>query len=80
MALQDLYKTYARPLWYKDTNSVGIKQKFGEKEQIFSFGKLTSTNSKKDLISLGDECVRKLNGGMSEGEVKSWAQEQAKWG
>ena len=80
MALQDLYKTYARPLWYKNTHSVGIRQKFGEKKQIFSFGGRTSTKSKEDLISLGDECVRKLNGGMSEGEVKSWAQEQAKWG
>ena len=78
MALQDLYKNYGKPMWYKNSSSVGIRQKFGKKQQAFSFGGRKSSLTKEALLELGDECVRKLNGGMSEADVKSWVKEQAK--
>lgn len=78
MGLQDIYKDYGKPMWYKNTTSVGIKRKFGDKKQIIYFGGRKCTLSKEALLKLGDDCVKKLNGGMTEADVKAWVVEQAK--
>ena len=64
-------------MYYKRTHLIGIRQKFGEKRQIVSFG-----GSKRKVIGVdklraiaGSVCS-KLVGGLSVAEAKAWANEQ----
>jgi hypothetical protein len=59
--------------YYKNTNSIGMKRKWGAKAQAFSFGGLKCTLSEKSLRGFADDVMRKLDRGMSEKEVKDWA-------
>ena len=77
MGLQDIYKKYGKPMWYKNTHSVGVRRKFDDKKQIIYFG-ARSALTQEVLLEMGDECVKKLNGGMTEADVKAWAIEQCK--
>ena len=74
----DLYHKYGKPMWYKNSHSVGMRRKFGDKKQVVSFGGRKSSKTKEQLMQLGVECVQKLNGGMAEAEVNTWAKDQVK--
>ena len=58
-------------MWYKKGGFIGIAQKFGQKKQIWSFGG-KSGKSEKALRKLGDDCVEKLDSGMSPDDVRTW--------
>ena len=58
-------------MWYKKHSSVGIRRKFGDEKQIFSFGN-QSTLPKDALLELGGQCLQKLDGGMTEDAAKKW--------
>jgi hypothetical protein len=59
--------------WYKKQNMVGIRQKKGNKDQIFAFGSKHSGLTEEEMKKLGDEALQKLDCGMSREEVKEWA-------
>ena len=52
---------------------VGIRRKFGDKKQIFSFGGRRSGLTEEKGRSFGDDALRKLDAGMTEKEVEAWA-------
>ena len=60
-------------LWYKNASTVGIRRKFDEKEQIFSFGGRRSGLTEEKGRSFGDDALQKLDAGMTEKEVEAWA-------
>ena len=59
---------------------MGIRQKFEDKKQIISFGGKKCSLSKEILLDLGQDCLKKLDGGMSEAEVKEWVLEMVRDG
>ena len=54
-------------------STVGIRRKFDEKEQIFSFGGRRSGLTEEKGRSFGDDALKKLDAGMTEKEVEAWA-------
>ena len=60
-------------LWYKNASNVGIRRKFGGKEQIFLFGGKRSGLTEEKGRSFGDDALQKLDAGMTENEVEDWA-------
>jgi hypothetical protein len=60
--------------FYKKGAAIGVKRKFGDKKQCMSFR--CKTSSEEHMRSLGDDCMRKLDGGETEVDVKKWVNEQ----
>ena len=58
-------------MWYKHSTSVGISRKFCDKKQIWSFGSKSAMDQDAKM-QLGVECMKKLDGGMSEEDVFEW--------
>ena len=77
MPLQDYKGKKYRYEWYKRTGSVGIKQKFGEKVQIWSFGS-KSGMSEENLRKMAVECVKKLDAGKKPDDVRTWVLAQCR--
>ena len=65
-------------MWYKNSESVGIKQRFGQKKQVVSFGGKRCSLTMEEQMELGKECVKKLNEGMPEADVNAWAKGEAR--
>ena len=61
-------------MYYKNSNSFGIRQKFGSKRQIFNIS--NKTWKKQDLEKVADEALGRLHGGHGEAETKTWAKNQ----
>ena len=79
LALQDveyLGEKYSK-MWYKKNDSVGIRRRFGDKKQIWSFGS-QSALGKDALMQLGCQCLRKLDEGMAEDAVREWVVDQCR--
>ena len=57
-------------MYYKKSQSIGVRQKFGEKRQILSFGGKKSGLSERSLRSWGDSVVMKL-------EINKWSEKKA---
>ena len=71
--IQEYESTKYGVLWYKNTDMVGIRRKFGKKEQCFSFGGKKAGLTEEKGRAFGDDALRKLDGGMTEAQVKEWA-------
>ena len=56
-------------------NAIGVKKKIGKKEQIFQFGGAKCGLDREKLDKYGQECLRKLDAGEDEMNVKQWVQE-----
>ena len=56
-------------MWYKRYGTIGIREKFGAKRQVISFGSGTG-KSEKDLRALADRCLVKLDKGETVDNVK----------
>ena len=69
-------KKYA-VLWYKNSNSVGIRRKFGDKKQIFNFGGMTNPKNEMALRAIGGRVLRLLDTGSTEAQAAAWAKEKA---
>jgi hypothetical protein len=66
-------KTYQK-LWYKNSFSFGVRQKFGAKSQIFGVGGKRCTMSKEELGAVADEAIVSMEAGrMSEDEASKAA-------
>ena len=56
-------------LYYKNSNIIGIRRKFGDCHQVFSFGGKRSCAGEGVLRAFGEDVLRKLGAGQSEKEV-----------
>ena len=70
----DSYKA----MWYKNGWTVALRRKFGKGNQIGQFGGKKSPLSQEALEELGEECLKKLDAGMSEADVLQWAKDMSK--
>jgi hypothetical protein len=59
-------------MWYKNGSYIGIRRKFGEKKQVFSFGQKCGL-SKEVQWSFGCMVLKKLDAGQTEQAAKDWA-------
>ena len=60
-------------MYYKSGHLFGIKQKFGQKKQIFAFGGKFCNLSKDELSGIADTALGMLLEGHSEEDTKTWA-------
>ena len=65
-------------MWYKNSNSVGIRRKFGDKKQIFSFGGLKCGKSREVLEAMGGQFLEALDDGDAEEMVAEVAKKLCK--
>jgi hypothetical protein len=63
-------------LYYKNSESIGIKRAFGSKGQVFSFGGKRSKLSEAVLRKWGVKVLAKLREGMSEDQATIWVRAQ----
>ncbi len=63
-------------LYYKASCSIGIRRKFGNKAQCFSFGGKRCGKNEEELRRLGEACLARLAAGETEDHVKAWAKQQ----
>lgn len=59
-------------LYYKNNHRIGIRQKAGEKRQVFSFGGADCKLTEEELRTLGKEACSKLATGWSEHGTHEW--------
>ena len=52
-------------MYYKNTRTIGFREKFGGKHQIGSFGGMGCTKTEEQLRGIAKDVVADLNGGMS---------------
>ena len=64
-------------LYYQKDNRIGMRQCFGNRRQVFSFGGKSCEKSEEALRAIGREAAERLKGGMSEGDCAVWCREQA---
>jgi hypothetical protein len=64
-------------LWYKNGLNVGVRQTFGPKRQIFSFGGRRCNKSKERLLEIGRKVVKDLELGMAPDAAKTNARNLA---
>ena len=61
---------YAK-LWYKRSYTVGIRRKFDDNKQIWSFGGFKCGFTKDVLMQWGEKCLKHFDAGGTEEEVKA---------
>ena len=59
-------------MFYKNFNSIGIRQKFGKKRQILSFGGKNCKLNEAALRGVADQALQKLDNDMDLDEVSAW--------
>lgn len=59
-------------MYYKNNNSIGIREKFGDKRQILSFGGAKIALKEDGLRGWADQVLGKLDEGQSIKTVKNW--------
>ena len=57
-------------MYYGNNSCIGIRQKFGDKKQIMSFGGKRAGHSESALRSWADDVLRKLDAGQTPKLVK----------
>lgn len=57
-------------MWYKKTKTIGIREKFGLKRQVVSFGGVSCEKSEGDMRILAKQVVEWLDNGMGKVEAK----------
>ena len=60
-------------MYYKAGNLYGIRQKFGQKKQIFALGGKTCGLTAAELSEIADAALGMLHEGRAEEEAKKWA-------
>ena len=58
-------------LYYKNTNIIGLRRKWGGKEQVISYGGRGS-KAEEFLRNIADDALKKLDAGETESEVRDW--------
>ena len=76
MKRADFQKTYQK-MWYKNSNSFGIRQKFFAKRQIFAIR--ANGKPKEFLENVASSVIAKLESGeLNEEQAQEWARAQCK--
>ena len=77
LSSQEPYKSdnYLLMYYSGERNAIGVKRKTGDKKQIFQFGGAKCAKGKEQLWKLGEDCLRKLDAGEQEEDVKTWVRE-----
>ena len=75
--LQTYHSARYGVLFYKANGAGAIRRRFGDQKQIFSYGG-SSGWFEPQIRALGDEILRQLDGGMSEEDAKTFADEKFK--
>ena len=57
-------------MYYKSANSIGVRQKTGDKRQVFQFGGLTTAMGEWALRGWADDVLVRLDSGKSVASVK----------
>ena len=58
-------------MFYKNSHSIGVRAKFGKKNQVFSFGGTSAkAKSKEQMLAIGDKVLDMLKNGLSYEEAK----------
>jgi len=57
--------------WYKNGHNIGLRENFGGKRQIVSFGGKACTKSEQDLKAIAKDIVKMLNEGSSPAVCKA---------
>jgi hypothetical protein len=69
---------HADPDWgkmfYKAQNGVGIREKFGDKRQVFCLSSRSLTRA--ELESIADDCICRMRAGKADADTKEWGKEQ----
>ena len=52
-------------MWYGRSRAIGIRQKFGSKAQVFSFGGKSSPKTERELKDFAEVLVKDLRAGAS---------------
>ena len=73
----DVHETRYSILWYKKDQRIGIRQKFGEKKQICSFGGSKCGKSEGVLRKIGGMAIDRLSmGTLEETDCKQWCEDE----
>ena len=56
-------------MYYKASNTIGVRRKQGEKDQAFSFGGKRCRLSEEVLREYADQALEELDSGISEDDV-----------
>jgi len=72
--LQEISSDKYGVMYYKKTNSIGIRRKFGGKDTAITFGGKKCGLSEEVLRGFGDDALKKLDAGTKENTVEKWAQ------
>ena len=76
MCSQEYKSEKWQTMWYKSTDSVGVRRSAaGDKKQIFQFGGSKCVLEKEQLMGFGEDCLRKLDAGVAEADVKEWVKD-----
>ena len=59
-------------MYYARDNNIGIRRKFAAGNQVLSFGGKKCRLSKEVLWDFGCMCLKKLDAGETEKQVKTW--------
>ena len=65
-------------MWYKNANSIGIRRKFGDGKQCFSFGGKRCGLSREVLEGFAGMVLKKLDAGVSECDAGTWVKDAVK--
>ena len=75
ISLQEYQSARYGVMWYINGQNIGIRRKFGGKEQCITFGGKRCGKSEEICRSFADEALKKLDAGVSEDDVKMWCDE-----
>jgi hypothetical protein len=64
-------------MYYKNGHAVGIRRKYAQKNQVFSFGGKKCNLDKEALTQIGHDIVEEVIGGMSYEDAKTKGQKRA---
>ena len=65
-------------MWYKRYNTIGIREKFGNKRQVITYGSGVDLGewAESRLREWADACLERLDKGESPANVKKWVDER----
>jgi hypothetical protein len=63
-------------MYYKNNNSIGLREKFDPKQQVFSFGGMKCEKTQAQLRAIGELTQARLDEGITYAEAKTWAVSQ----
>jgi len=60
-------------MYYKRDHCIGVRERFGAKRQVLSFGGASTKLPHAELVEVGEEVCRRLQEGVPIATAKAWA-------